>query len=247
MKKLVDLIKPYVSIVLGALLVLLYMSYFSYKGAALALGIIGFIVGILYIGLGVVEAFVAKKLDKSARAALDVAEMCLFPLFMFVYILIMMINLKDNMVATGWVIAIYSLIASLGFMGIYAMSKFVRNPMLVKMRVVVAVAFGLVLLLGILFDVTGAPTALGDVGLVLLIMYALFGYMMFLALIQPEDPVMEEPKQVEAPKEEQSEAPQEQWNPIVKQKAGDVKRWLLYAFFKKKNPRLSLWVLIQHK
>ena len=59
MKKVSELIKPYITIIFGALLLLIYLNYLSFKEMALAIGIIAVVIasfslvgGILFVVMG---------------------------------------------------------------------------------------------------------------------------------------------------------------------------------------------------
>lgn len=186
MKKISELIKPYLSIILGALLLLVYLNWLSQQEWVLALGIVAVVMATYYIASGVIGIVLGDKLPKSLKLALDITSICLFPLFLFVYFLILTINAHDALGPTGWVIIIISMVASIALPCVYAVSKFVKAGLLGKLCFLFAAVFVLALLLNVLFEFDGNPIVLGDINIISVVIYFVYGYMLMNSLIKQE-------------------------------------------------------------
>ncbi len=197
MKKISEIIKPYLTLILGALLFLVYLNWLSYKGEALAIGIIAVIISVYYLAVGIVGIVVGDKLPIGAKKAFDIASICLFPVFMFVYWLLMTINGAEGMKPTAWVIIILSMVSALAFAGLFVFSRLAPSKLLARLAQLFAAVFALALLLNLLFAMDGSQTSIDDIPLVTLIIYIVYSYMAFLSLGKEEAP-----KQVEEKKEE---------------------------------------------
>ena len=186
MKKISELLKPYLSIILGALLLLVYLNWLSQQEWVLALGIIAVVMAAYYLAVGVVGIVLGDKLPKGLKLALDITSICFFPVFMFVYFLLLTINGHQAMGPTGWVIAIISMAASISLPCAYACSKFVKAPLLGKLCFLFAAIFVLALLLNVLFDFIGDPIVLGNINIISVVIYFVYGYMLMNSLLKPE-------------------------------------------------------------
>ena len=186
MKKISELLKPYLSIILGALLLLVYLNWLSYQEWALALGIIAVVMAAYYIAAGIIGIVLGEKLPKGLKLALDITSICFFPVFMFVYFLLLTINGHDALGPTGWAIIIISMVASLALPCAYAVSKFVKNGLLGKLCFLFAAVFILALLLNVLFAFNGDPIVLGNINIISVVIYFVYGYMLMNSLLKPE-------------------------------------------------------------
>lgn len=196
MKRALDFLKPNILIIFGALLFLYFMNWLQGKDATLALGIIAVVLSAYYLAIGIIGIIIG---DKLPRKVFDVVSVCLFAVFMFTYFLIALIQaaqIKDFMGPTAWVIAIISLVASLGLAAMYPVAKFVNNKTVVNLGFLFAAIFVLALLLNILFNVRGNSIVLGNVDMILVGIYAAFTFYLFSSMGNPE--IAQEP----APKEE---------------------------------------------
>ena len=215
MKKLQEMIRPFLAIILGALLFLVYLNYLQLQGAALALGIIAVIFSALYVGMGILTFVLGARLFGAAKKALDVTAIALFPVLMFVQFLMIVINNHEMFGPTSWVILIIMLFASICAALVYALAAFAPSKTLKRIAALFASFFVLALLLDILFNVyTGFPVALGDVSLVEFATYFVYVSMLLNALggleegaapVQQEAPAQVEEKQEEAQPEEPKE------------------------------------------
>lgn len=213
MSKIRELLKPYLAIIFGALLFLIYLNNLSQVAPeALALGIIGVILAIIYIGIGIVDVLAGDKLGKTVKTVFGVILVSSFPIFLFIETLLTTIQLAQlqAMGPTAWTIAIINLIASIAFVAIYCIARFVPQKVLKRLAFLFGAIFTLALLLDILFDVTGAPTMLGNIAIIMIALYVIYGVMLFKGLSELEE---------EAPKVEAQEAETE----VVEEKPEEEK------------------------
>lgn len=200
MKKFIDTIRPFLSIIFGALLLLYFLNYLSSPlGEEVAIGIISTIVAAYYLAVGIVSILAGNALNKNAKEVLDIVAIGIFPVFLFVYHLIKIIELSDLMGPNGWVVEIVALVSSLLLAFAYVLAKFAKNEIFNRLACLFAGIFALSLVLTIAFDDAGDANVLGAIDVVKLIIFACYLYMLFgsLAIIQnkKEDKVEEELKE----------------------------------------------------
>ncbi len=100
-----------VAFVLGALLILFALSFIAIGGEATVIGIFGLLSGIAYVLGGI---FVTLNLsDKTITLTKDIIFIVAFPLFIFVYYLIIVIEAANALSVTSWILAILLLLSSL--------------------------------------------------------------------------------------------------------------------------------------
>ena len=207
MKKVLDLIKPFLFIILGALLLLIYLNSLQLQDAQLAMGIVGIVVAVYYLGLGIVVAILGDKLPASLRGILDLVAICLYPVFGFVCDLLDVIDFHDMLGPTGWVIVILSMVASLAVAALYVVAYFVKGKLLVRLAQLAAMVFVLTLVLDIVFDFAGGVTILGNIPLVAIAVYICYGFELFKAvsgLSTEKEAPKAEPEEAKEPAGEES-------------------------------------------
>ena len=123
MKKLTDRLKPNVLIILGALMFIYFLNCLSGRGTVLALGIGAIIVSAYYLIVGV-----SLVVSPKVRKILGLISVTLFAAFMFVCLLLTIINAADIMGPTAWVINVFSLVASLALIVVFIVSEFSAEP-----------------------------------------------------------------------------------------------------------------------
>lgn len=211
MSKIRELLKPYLAIIFGALLFLIYLNDLSSTvPELLALGIIGVILAAYYIGAGITIVLAGDALGKPVKTVFGVAMVGSYPLFLFVETLLTTIQLAEFMGPTAWTIAIIKMVATITFVVIYCIARFVPNKVLKRLAFLFGAIFTLALLLDILFDITGQPTVIGNIEIIIITLYVLYGVMLFKGLSELEE---------EAPKAEAQEAETE----VVEEKPEEEK------------------------
>ena len=182
MKKFYEKVKPFFLVILGALILLTYLPCIRGEGSVLALGIISIVVATFYVGYGIVVLLIGDKIPALVKKILDILVVGLFPAFVFTGILMDTIGLYENYTPTGWIIAILGMIAALGIVVVYAVAAFVKNNILSKLVSIFALTFVLALLMNVLFDAIGLPVVLGNITIVVLVIYAVYTAILFSAI-----------------------------------------------------------------
>ena len=204
MKKVTDYLKPNILIIFGALLFLYYLNFLSYKGEGLALGIFAVVISVFYLGVGIASVLIGGKFSASAKKGIEVLSVSLFAIFMFVYFLLTTINLAKYMGPTAWTIEILSMIASLALVTVYIASKLIGQPIFLRFAYLLSAFFVLALLLDLLFDGVGNSKVLGNIDVLLVVIYGVFAFYLFGSLDKAED-APEQAKTDEAPEPEKAE------------------------------------------
>ena len=211
MKKVTDILKGNLLLFFGAILFLLYLNYLAFSDERLAVGIIATIISVYYIVIGILGIFMGNKLNKKV---FDVISVCLFALLIFVVNMISFVNMiqiaadpniQANFGPTGWIVAIFNLLASLALLAFYPVAKFVKAEGIKKLSYLFAGLFVLGLLLDVLFDAQGFAIDLGDIPFMYVAAFALFAIYLFGSLENAEAPAKKEPKAIEQKEEEKSE------------------------------------------
>ena len=202
MKKINDSFKPYLPIVFGALLLLFCINGLNTTDGQLAVAIIGTVFAAYYLFIGIAPIFLKKGLPE----ILDVPTLALFPLYFFVKALVRVITLNSFMGPTAWIIAIWTMVASLAFPVCFFLIRIGKVQGLGRLTKMLSAAFALSLILDLLFDTNGSPIVLGNFSPMLLALYLLYVATALPALTRAPEP-KEEPKPEE--KEETEEKPEE--------------------------------------
>lgn len=176
MKKIQGSIKPFISIIFGAIVLVYYLNWLSYSSWPLALGIIAMVVSAYFIATGIVSVILGNKLSDGLKKIFDVVSIALFASFMFTYFLMRLIALSNasSVGPNGWIITILSLIAAIALVVIYLLASFIDNEALKRFAKLFAFIFLLALVFDLLFDGFGDPIVLGSLDVVKVVMYVLF-------------------------------------------------------------------------
>ena len=185
MKKVVDLVKPFLSLVFGILLFLFYLNYFrgGASGAQIALGVIGVVLGSYYLAVGVMGV-VWPKMPAGLKKVFNIVSVASFAGFMFVVFLLELINYAGGMGAASWVIYILAMVASLGLCVVYIISRFVKGEAMARVASIFGLVFVLALVSSLLFPAYGQGFAitLGELPIVPVIIYVIYCSIMFESL-----------------------------------------------------------------
>lgn len=186
MKKIGDLIRPFTTILFGALLLFNYLNYLQYQGAALVQGIFALIISIYYIAIGVLNIILGEKFPSNAKRIFDLISIALFPVFVFICY-IMMATSGVNYGPTGWIVVILCMNASILFAALYVIAALVKAPIVQRLAQLFAAIFVLSLLVNVLytFGAGANPSGwafLGEIEIMLVVIYSLYTSMLFSAL-----------------------------------------------------------------
>ena len=179
MKKLSELFKSSVLIILGGLLLLANLNNLTATGAYLALGIIAVIISSYYIVMGILDIFIGDKMSNGVAKIFSTISISSFAGLFFANILCKVIDGYQTMGPTAWVVDLVGMIASIAFMVVYIIAACVPNKALARLCGVFAAIFALGLVLDLLFLANGNAAQIDNISLVTLIIYACYAYIAF--------------------------------------------------------------------
>ena len=125
-------------------------------------------------------------MSEGLRKVFDIVSLVLFPLFIFVYYLLITILTADAIGPAGWIIVIVSMAGSICAAIICPLARAIKNSTLKKLGLLFAAVFVTVLLMNLVFDVDGSPNVFGNVVIVELVVDILFASMIFACLSKEE-------------------------------------------------------------
>ena len=182
MKKVMDLVKPFLSLIFGALLFLYFLNFLSYTGEALAMGVIAVTFACYYLAAGILGIVLGEKMPAGLKNVFNILSVSLYPSFMFVYFLLLVIQNHGDMGPTGWTIYLLAMVASISLAVVYVISRFVKNAVITRLAGLFGAIFVLALISDVLFAVNGAAMLLGYVEIVVIIIYSLYALILFNSL-----------------------------------------------------------------
>ena len=185
MKKIGDFLKPNMFIIFGALLLLYFLNYLSLNGASLAIGIFAVILSTYYLVVGILGILIGIKFSPQLKKIFEVLSVSLFGAFMFIYFLLTTINgaqVNGLLGPTAWIVQILSMAAALGLAVVYTIARLVNIDALMRFAYLFSAIFALALLLNILFDISGNSRLLGNVDILLVVIYVIFTFYLFSTL-----------------------------------------------------------------
>ena len=180
-----DLIKPFLALVLGVLMFLFYLNYYigsNVPGTQLALGIIGLIIGSWLI-FAAIMGIAWPKMPVGLKKVFDIISIASFAGFMFVVFLMNVIGNYGTMGASSWIIYILAMVASLGLCVVYIISRFVKGDAMAKVASIFGLVFVLALVSSLLFPADNQfLVTLANIPLVPVIMYVIYCSLLFKSL-----------------------------------------------------------------
>ena len=205
MKKIKELLKPFIFIIFGALLFLFFFNYLGVGGPYLAIGIVAIVLSVYFLVVGILSVVLGDKLGK-AKGILNLVGVATFPLLMGVIFLLTLIGNAKNeytyLGPNGWTIAILSIAAAFAIGVMLFIAFFVRSKGFHRVTFLFGAIFVLALLLDILIS-EGFAVALGQIVVLQVILYAAYTSMLYDVLSSLKE--NKEPKKAEEKKEEPKE------------------------------------------
>ena len=205
MKKIREFIKSYLAVIFGVLVILNYLDYLAFGGAAIATGIVAIVIGGYCITAGILG--VVGKTPAKLQKVLDAVVVASFALFFFVLQLMTVID--GGLVGpSAWTVAIFSMVAALSVVVVYIINMASPSETSKRLAYLFALIFVLALLLSILSGGQGGWASIGDLwdgfSLLAIAMYASYGILLFNSVSKPEAPapVAIEEKEAEEPVQE---------------------------------------------
>ena len=178
MKKINEGFKPFFPIIFGTILLLTYLNFLNNIGGQLVLGIISLIFAIYYIAMGVLMILAKEKLAKYENL-LSTIGIVLYPIFLFTYYLIVMIQGNKILELVGWIIAIAMMIVSLGSAILILLSYFVDNNLIKKLAQFFGLLLAVMILVTLLFDELGVVIVIGNIVPVILALKCIYCLMLY--------------------------------------------------------------------
>ncbi len=182
MKKIKDLIKPYLSLIFGVLFFLLYLNWLRADGKVFAIGLVAVIISSYYLCAGILGIVLGEKMPAGLKKVLNILSVSLFPTFMFVFYLLRVIENSDFMGPTAWVIYPLCMGASLLMVVFYIISRFEKSAVIVRLTGLFAAVFAIALVTDLLFDAQGNEATFATIGVVTLLVYAIYIVLLFNSL-----------------------------------------------------------------
>lgn len=204
MKRISDLLKPFLSVIFGGLLFLCYFNYLSLRGWPLALGISAVTLAAYYITIGLLGSCLGDKFNKKTKDALEAIGVAAYPLFSGAFTLVSLIMNGEYLGPMGWTISIFSIAAGLGVGICYIVAHFGKAHLFIRGTFLFASLFILSMLLEVLIDGNGFPATLGSVVMLQIVLYVTFTGMLVNALkvLQGDYKKTSKPKAEEEAEEE---------------------------------------------
>lgn len=184
MKKLTDYLKTNILIILGALLLIKYLDFLSYKGLSFALGIIALVLATYYIIVGIAIAIRGSKFSAQTLKLCEMLSVSLFSLFIFLYFLFTTINTAKIMGVSNWIINVLSMVVSLVFAFSYVAHKLANKSNLIRFISLFALLFILALLLDVIIKAVGI---LGNIDILLVAIYLSYSFYLFSFIEKKDD------------------------------------------------------------
>ena len=214
MKKIKELLKPFIFIIFGALLFLLHFNLLGMGGVSLAVGIIAIVLAAYFLTIGIFSVVLGDKLGKT-KGLLNLIGVACYPLLLGVSFLLSLIEdaklAADDYIYLGpnaWTIAILSIAAAFALGVLLFVAYFVRNKRFHRITFLFAAIFVLALLLDVL-TFRGNAIALGNIVVLQVVLYGCYVSMLFEVLSSLKE--NKEPKKPEEKKEEEpAEKPAEE-------------------------------------
>ena len=174
MKKALDFIKPFISIVFGALIILLYLNGLSNGDKDTIRGVFALIVGSYFIVVGLLGLLAPEQIGGNVLRLLNSIGISVYAVFFFIITLVDVIDFNSAYGVNGWIVAYVSLSVSIAFAVLFIIQLFVKNQIIQRLARLFGMLFLLALLLDLLFDFAGNPETLGNIVLLLLMTYVTF-------------------------------------------------------------------------
>ncbi len=195
MKKVSDLLKPFLSVIFGALLFLCHFNWLGLGGGRLAIGIVALVLAVYFVTVGLLSTLLGEKFPKRLKETLDAVGVGVYPLFLGAYFLTFLImSVKDKYTYVGpmaWTISLISIAAAFGLGVLFFLAYFLRRRTLARLTFTFSCVFILMLLLDILL-INGNPATLGSIVVLKVVLYGVFVGMLinalssFKALLKPK-------------------------------------------------------------
>ena len=197
MKKISELLKPFLSIIFGAIVFFEYSWFLSGAGATLAVGIIATVIAAYFLVVGILSIVLGDKMSKKCKDLLTVGGICGYAwLTTTIWIITMVYGIVG---VNAWIISILTAVASFGFGLFLILAQFAGSKFINRLAQLFGAIFVLALLLNVLIPL-GVPVTVGNIVILEVVLYATYAVMAFEVMGQLK--VEETPKAEETPVQE---------------------------------------------
>lgn len=191
MKKIRELLKPFLEIIFGAIVFFSYSGYLYGEGGILALGIIATVIAAYFLTIGILKIVLGDKMSKRTKRIFLLGGLSGFAWFITAEFIIYMVG--GALPVNGWIIFILTAASSFAFGLFLILSEFASSKFISRLAQLCGAIFVLALLLNVLIP-GGVLVALGQIVILQVVLYVAYAIMAFEA--------MGELKVAGAPKEE---------------------------------------------
>jgi len=197
MKKIRELLKPFLSIIFGAIVFFTYSSFLYFDGGILALGIIATVIAAYFLVVGILTIVLGEKMSKRCKRLLQIGGLCGFAWFITAAFIISMV--AGELPVNGWIIYILTAASSFGFGLFLLLAEFASSKFINRLAQLFGAIFVLALLLNVLIP-GGKPVAIGEIVILEVVLYVAYAIMAFEAM--GELKVSSAPSKEEKPSQE---------------------------------------------
>jgi hypothetical protein len=179
MKKIRELLKPFLSIIFGAIVFFTYSSLLYLEDGALALGIIATVIAAYFIVVGILTIVLGDKMSKRCKKLLLIGGLTSFAWYLTASFIVAMVDAE--LPVNGWIIYILTAVSSFGFGLLLLLAEFANSKFINKLAQLFGAIFVLALLLNVLIK-GGTPVALGAIIILEVALYVAYAIMAFEAM-----------------------------------------------------------------
>ena len=174
MKKVLDYIKPFISIVFGALITLLFLNNLNRGDLETVKSVFAIIVGGYFIVVGLLGLLAPQQIGERPLRLLNSIGISVYAVFFFLCIVLNVADYNAGYGVNGWVVANFALTVSMGFAVLFLLTFFIKNAVVERLARIFGLLFLLALLLNVLFDRLGNPMLLGGIELLKVVTHITF-------------------------------------------------------------------------
>ena len=180
MKKIRELLKPFLEIIFGAIVFFTFSGFLQTTGGYLALGIIAVVVAAYFIVVGILTIVLGEKLSKKCRHLLKVSGITAFAWLITAEFIILLVAFAEvgDFPVNGWIIYILTIASSFGFGLLLLLAQFADSKFINRLAQLFGAVFVLSLLLNVLIP-SGVPVSLGGIVILQVVLYVAYAIMAF--------------------------------------------------------------------
>ena len=181
MKKIRELLKPFLEIIFGAIVFFSYSLCLYGAGGTLALGIIATVIAAYFLTIGILKIVLGERFSKRTKRILLISGLSAFACFITAASIIAMVN--GGLQVNGWIILIAMTVSSFAFGLFLILSEFANSKFISRLAQLFGAVFVLTLFLCVLIPPTSpVPAKIGDISILEVGLYVAYAIMAFEAM-----------------------------------------------------------------